>query len=274
MPTALLTGAASGIGRATATTLADAGWDVYATDVDTDGLDDLTASGCQTAHVDVTDRSSIDAVVDRITAETGRLDCLINNAGYGQMGPVEDVPIERMQAQFDVNYWGPIRCCKAVLPVLREQGGGTIVNVASVQGRVASPGWGTYAGSKHALEGMSDSLRIEVARQGIDVVLLEPAWVETGFADGVAEWLTGFDRTDCYDRLYDALDGTDVVGGGPLSVSPDQVARKLLAIAEADDPKARYTVGLSGRFVLLGGLLPDRLYDRIQQFMIDHYAED
>ena len=188
------------------------------------------------------------------------------------MGPVEDVPIERMQAQFDVNYWGAIRCAKAVLPLLREQGEGTIVNVGSVQGRVASPGWGTYAGSKHALEGTSDALRVEVAPQGVDVVLVEPAWVETGFADGVAERLTGFDRTDCYERLYESLEGTDVVGGGRLSVPPERVARTILAIAETDDPDARYAVGLPATLVLLSGLLPDWLYDRTQQWMLDRYA--
>jgi NAD(P)-dependent dehydrogenase (short-subunit alcohol dehydrogenase family) len=273
MPTALLTGAASGIGRATATALVDAGWDVYATDVDADGLDDLGPRGCRTARVDVTDRSSIDAVVERITDETGRIDCLINNAGYGQMGPVEDVPIERMQAQFDVNYWGTIRCTKAVLPVMREQGDGTICNVSSVQGRVTSPGWGAYAGSKHALEGTSDALRVEVAEQGVDVVLVEPAWVETGFVGGVAERLTGFDRTDCYERLYDALDGTDVVDGGWLAIPPERVARQLVAIAEADDPDARYAVGLPGKFVVVAGLLPDWFADRVQRWMVDRYAE-
>ena len=273
METLLVTGAASGIGNATVGEFAAAGWEVYATDVDEAGLEPLADEGCRTRRMDVTDRDEIRATVTEIVEDAGGIDCLLNNAGYGQMGPVEDVPMERMRAQFDVNYWGPVRCVKAVLPVMREQGDGTIINVASVQGRVSSPGWGPYAGSKHALEGLSDSLRVEVADQGVDVVLLEPAWVSTGFADRVAESITGFDRTACYADVYDSLDGTDVVDGGPLTISPERVAATVLAIAESDDPDARYTVGLSATLVVLSRLLPDPIRDRTQNLMIDRYAD-
>lgn len=180
--------------------------------------------------------------------------------------------MERMQAQFDVNYWGPVRCVKEVLPAMREQGNGTIINVASVQGRVSSPGWGTYSGSKHALEGLSDSLRVEVEDQGVDVVLVEPAWVSTGFADRVAESITGFDRSECYQDIYESLDRTDVVEGGPLTVTPERVASKIFAIAESDDPDARYTVGLSAKFVLFSRLFPDSIRDFTQKLMVERYS--
>ncbi|AWB27695.1 SDR family oxidoreductase [Halococcoides cellulosivorans] len=271
MSTALVTGAASGIGRAVTEQFDAEGWTVYATDVDTDGLDQLARRGCETHRLDVTDDSDIAAVVETITA-AGGIDCLVNNAGYGQLGPLEDVPIDRMQAQFDVNYWGIVRCVKAVLPTMREQGHGTIVTIGSVQGRVTTPGWGTYAGSKHALEGMNDALRIEVADQGIDVVLVEPAWVASEWADRVVERLTGFDRTECYRDLYESLEHGALVEGGRFAVTPERVARTVVAAAQADAPDARYAVGLPARLVLLTRLVPDSIADRVQQHLVSRYS--
>ena len=267
MASVLLTGAASGIGRATAQAFLADGWTVHATDIDTDGLAELAEMGCHTAAMDVTDDDAVETAVERIETESGGIDCLVNNAGYGQMGPVEDVPIERMRAQFDVNYWGAIRCTKAVLPGMRDRGGGTIVNVASVMGQVASPGWGAYAGSKHALEGTSDALRVEVAQQEIDVVLVEPAWVQTGFAAGVHERLAGFDRTGCYEWLYDALEGSAMVSGGPLSITPERVADRIVSIAESSDPDARYTVGLGAWAILHSRVLPQSIRDYTQRLV-------
>jgi len=274
MPSVLLTGAASGIGRATAESFLDGGWTVHATDVDTDGLDELAEMGCHTEEMDVTDDTAVENVVERVDSDSGGIDCLVNNAGYGQMGPVEDVPIERMRAQFDVNYWGAIRCTKAVLPGMRERGDGTIVTVASVMGQVASPGWGAYAGSKHALEGTSDALRVEVAEQGVDVVLVEPAWVRTGFAARVNERLTGFDRTGCYDRVYESLESDGVVSGGPLSITPGRVADRIVSIAESSDPDARYTVGLGARAIVLSRILPDSIRDYAQRLLLRRFSED
>jgi len=274
MACVLLTGAASGIGRATAESFRNSGWTVYATDIDTDGLDELARQGYHTEAMDVTDSTAVEAVVERIETDSDGIDCLVNNAGYGQMGPIEDVPIERMRAQFDVNYWGAIRCTKAVLPGMRERGGGTVVNVASVMGQVASPGWGAYAGSKHALEGTSDALRVEVAGQGIDVILIEPAWVRTGFAERVHDRLVGFDRTDCYERLYESLESDGVVGGGPLSVTPERVADRIVAVAEASDPATRYTVGLGAWGIVRSRLLPDSIRDYAQRLLVRRFSGD
>ncbi|MFW6437311.1 MAG: SDR family oxidoreductase [Halococcoides sp.] len=268
METVLITGAASGIGRATAMRFHDAGWTVYATDVETDGLDDL---GCNSARMDVTDSDEIEGVVEQIVAEAGSIDCLVNTAGYAQLGPVEDVTIERMQAQFDVNVWGVIRCIQAVLPRLREQGRGTIVTIGSVQGRVASPGWVAYAASKHALAGFHEAMAAEEC--GVDVVLVEPAWVETGFADRVAEHLAGVDRTDCYADLYSALDGTELVSGGRLAISPETVARKILSVATAEAPRSRSVVGLPARAVVLTRLHSDLIRTHIQQYMVRRFAD-
>lgn len=265
MSTCLLTGAGSGIGRATAKAFHDAGWTVHATDVDADRLAELD---CPTHEMDVTDGAEVGAVVDRVLGLEGGIDCLVNNAGVAQMGPVEDVPVDRVRRQFDVNVHGGIRCTQAVLPAMREAGGGTIVTVGSVQGRVSTPGWGAYTASKHALEGLTDVLRTEVAGAGVDVVLLEPAWVDTNFADAAADSLDGVARTDAYDDVYRSIEDGRLLDGGLLAVSPVRVGERIREVAETEDPKPGYTVGLPARLVLLTRLLPDRLQDATQRLAI------
>ncbi|OYR76198.1 short-chain dehydrogenase/reductase, partial [Halorubrum sp. E3] len=172
--TALITGCSSGIGRAAAHAFLDEGWTVYATARNPADVEALGEAGCELATLDVTDQGDVDRVVERILDEEGAIDALINNAGYGQFGPVEDVTTERVHDQFDVNVYGPHRLIRAVLPAMRRERDGTIVNVSSVAGRVSMPGGGVYSGSKFAIEAMSDALRNEVADHGIDVVVVEP----------------------------------------------------------------------------------------------------
>jgi len=181
--TVLITGCSSGIGRATALAFAEEGWTVYATARDPDDIEPLADAGCKTAALDVTDPTDIDRVVNRILDEDGVLSCLVNNAGYGQFGPVEDVPTEKIEQQYAVNVYGPHRLIKAVLPHMRREEDGTIINISSVAGRVAFPGGGVYCGSKFAIEGMSDALRAEVEPFDIDVVVIEPGPVKTGFTE-------------------------------------------------------------------------------------------
>ena len=140
--TVLITGSSSGIGRATAAAFLDEDWTVHATARDTADIEDLAEAGCETHELDVTDDEDVADVVDRVVDADGRIDCLVNNAGFGQFGPLEDVPVEDLHAQFDVNVYGPHRMARAVLPHMREQGEGTIVNLSSVSGRVATPGMG------------------------------------------------------------------------------------------------------------------------------------
>ncbi len=173
--TVLITGCSSGIGRATALAFADEGWTVYATARDPADIETLEDAGCRTDRLDVTEQDDIDRVVDRILDEEGVISCLVNNAGFGQFGPLEDVPVEQVEKQYDVNVYGPHRLIRAVLPHMRREEEGTIINVSSVAGRVAFPGGSTYCGSKFALEAMSDALRAEVDQFGIDVVVIEPA---------------------------------------------------------------------------------------------------
>jgi len=153
-------------------------------------------AGCETAKLDVTEQSHVDRVVGRIVDEQGGIDCLVNNAGIAQAGALEEVPIDRLEWQFDVNVFGPHRLIRAVLPHMREQGDGTIVNVSSIAGRVAQPAMGPCTGTKHAMEGLSDALRVEVAPFGVDVVLVEPEWVQTRIGDKGEETMWAVEGED------------------------------------------------------------------------------
>jgi NAD(P)-dependent dehydrogenase (short-subunit alcohol dehydrogenase family) len=244
--TVVITGCSSGIGRATAEAFLDAGWTVYATARDTDDVADLADAGCKTAPLDVTVGDDVEAVVDRMVDEDGRIDCLVNNAGFGQIGPVEDVPVETVQEQFAVNVYGPYRLMHAVLPRMREQASGTIVNVSSLAGRMGPPGMGVYAGSKFALEGISESLQGEVKKYGIDVTLLEPGPVKTSFAERSRDELEDIDRTEAYESAYGfsaQIESGAEQGAGSLGIDPTEVAELALDAAEADNPPLRQPVG-------------------------------
>ncbi len=262
--TVLVTGCSSGIGRATATTFLDEGWSVYATARNPADVERLGAhDGCTIATLDVTDDDDVDRVVGRMRDELGRIDCLVNNAGYGQFGPLEDVPVDALDRQFDVNVYGPHRLVRAVLPGMRERGDGTIVTVSSVVGRVAIPGSGAYCASKAAVESLSDALRAEVDGHGVDVVLVEPGPVTTGFRDRVAEELdAGLDRSGAYESVYRSLEDARAVSDGPWSVGPDRVAATIVDAAAATRPRARYPVGTLARLATLARFVPDAARDR------------
>jgi NAD(P)-dependent dehydrogenase (short-subunit alcohol dehydrogenase family) len=267
--TVLITGSSSGIGRATAEAFLDEEWRVYATarnpaDVQTLG----DRAGCTVATLDVTDDGDVERVVDRVVDEAGRVDCLVNNAGFGQFGPVEDVPVEAVHRQFDVNVYGPHRLTRAVLPHMREREDGTIVNVSSVAGRVAFPGGGAYCGSKFALEAMSDALRAEVQGKGIDVVVVEPGPVRSGFRDRAEREVTAdgetpaVERSGAYDRFYELFEDARLVGGdGPGSIAPERVADDVVNAASATKPRARYRTGTVARLGVLGRFVPDAMRD-------------
>ncbi len=271
METVLITGCSSGIGAATARAFVEEDWTVYATARDTDDVVDLADAGCETAELDVTDGEQIRAVVDRIVEETGRIDCLVNNAGYATYAPVEDTHLRDVHRQFDVNVYGPHRLTRAVLPHMREQEDGTIVNLSSVNGRIAHPMSGVYSGSKFALEAMSDALRTEVAGGGIDVVLVEPGPVDTDFWDRAAaeEAIPEADRTPAYESFYRAADDAGAVGSGrPIAIEPEAVAGTVLNAASCTDPAARYPVGTFARLALLGRFLPDSWRDLIYRIAV------
>ncbi|MEM9964784.1 MAG: SDR family NAD(P)-dependent oxidoreductase, partial [Asticcacaulis sp.] len=181
----LVTGASGGIGEATARRLLKAGYRVYATARNLKTLTDLQAEGAQILALDVTDPVSAKAAVEDIVAAEGRIDVLINNAGYSQIGAIETLPLERIRAQFETNVFGLVHLTQLVLPVMRAQGGGTVINLSSIVGKLVFPGAGAYAASKHALEAFSDALRFEVSGFGVRVVLIEPGLIRTDFTRAV-----------------------------------------------------------------------------------------
>src|SRR3954471_22303198 len=203
----LITGCSSGIGAATAAHLAEKGWTVYATARRVETLVDLEAKGCKTLALDVTDAASRQAAVDAVEAAEGAVGVLINNAGYSQSGAVESVPDERVRAQFDTNVFGLLAMCRAVLPKMREQGWGKIVNVSSMGGRLTFPGGGIYHASKHAVEALSDALRFEVKPFGVDVVIIEPGLITTNFAEAASTAIASGTADDgVYSKFNAAVD--------------------------------------------------------------------
>ena len=290
--TVLITGCSSGIGRATAHAFTEEGWTVYATARNPADIETLGEAGCELATLDVTDQSDIDRVVNRILDEEGAIDALVNNAGYGQFGPIEDVPVERVHRQFDVNVYGPHRLIRAVLPGMRRERDGTIINVSSVAGRVSIPGGGVYSGSKFAIEAMSDALRNEVREFDVDVVVVEPGPVRTKFTqraereasgeptetasgeptEADADGDSGLDRSGAYDAFYAMFEDAKLVGGdGPGAVEPELVAEAIVNAASATQPPARVQPGPFARAGVLARFLPDPLRDKayavVQKFV-------
>ena len=260
--TVLITGASSGIGRASAEAFLADDWTVWATAREESDIDDLAESGCETAELDVTNPRECERVVEALVDSEGRLDCLVNNAGYPQFGAVEDVSTAALHEQFDVNLYGPHRLIREALPHMRARENGTIINVSSVAGRIAFPNQGSYAASKFALEGLSDALRMEVEEFGIDVVLVEPGPVETNFDDRADEELDNLEKSGAYDWLYQAHEDSSLVGiQDALSVTPGTVALTIRDAASASDPEPRYPVGQGAQLLLMLDYLPSRWRD-------------
>src|SRR5215207_11595431 len=179
----LITGCSSGIGRATAERLSNVGWRVYASARDAEVIASLERSGCNLLPLDVTDEDSMRSAVDEVERREGAVGVLVNNAGYSQSGAVESVPMEKVRRQFETNVLGLARMCQLVLPGMRRQGFGRIVNLSSMGGKLTFPGAGYYHASKHAVEAISDALRFEVQGFGVKVSVIEPGLIRTDFAE-------------------------------------------------------------------------------------------
>jgi NAD(P)-dependent dehydrogenase (short-subunit alcohol dehydrogenase family) len=264
----LVTGCSSGIGAATAGRLAAAGWTVYATARRPETLADLEAKGCRTLALDVVDEASRKAAVDAVVAAEGAVGVLVNNAGYSQSGAVESVPDERVRAQFETNVFGALALCRLVLPGMREQGWGKVVNVSSMGGRLTFPGGGVYHATKYALEALSDTMRYEVRGFGVDVILIEPGIIKTGFGDAVVRELGEVKAAEGpYSDFNEAVGRTtqEVYEKGLLARlggPPEAVAEVIEKAINARRPKARYTVTPSARLLIsLRSLLPDSGWD-------------
>jgi len=255
-PVVLITGAASGIGAATARLCASRNWIVYATDTDTQ-FPPAVEADCRCHELDVTDAAQCKAVVDRILDETGRIDVLVNNAGFAVPGPIEDVSVADSRFQFDVVVHGSHRMTQTVLPAMRARGEGRILMLSSVLGVSPSPGLGSYGAAKAALESLTDSLRMELRGTGISVSLIEPAWVDTSFAERARDRLKNVqpagERAAAYSDTYAMVESGWALTGGPFALSPETVAETVVKAATDDNPKARYPVGTRSRLVMAGG---------------------
>ena len=266
--TALVTGASAGIGEATALQLAELGYTVYAGARRVDRMSDLADRGIRTRHLDVTDDGSMLALVETIIADTGRIDVLVNNAGYGMYGALEDVPIAEGRRQFEVNVFGLARLIQLVLPQMRAQRDGYIVNISSMGGKIWEPLGSWYHASKFAVEGLSDSLRVEVAEFGIKVVIIEPGTIRSEWSGIAADQLEATSANTPYARQ------AKLVGGGlrsaermPIAAGPEVVAEVIAKAVQNPRPRTRYPAGGGARAILLAErILPDRGFDRFIQF--------
>lgn len=266
----LITGCSSGIGKATARHLASAGYRVVATARKVESLSELQAAGCAVLPLDVTDEDSMVSAVSRVEAEMGPPYALINNAGYSQSGAVESVPLDKVRRQFETNVFGLLRLTQLVLPGMRRRGSGRIVNVGSMGGKLTFPGGGVYHATKYALEALSDALRFEVAGFGIDVILIEPGLIRTGFAEAVSRELSAMPAQpdDPYAHFNAAVQQATVRAyeQGPLARfggTPDDVARAIEGALQARKAPTRVPVTLSAT-LLMGARrwMSDRLWDR------------
>ncbi|MEZ0228909.1 MAG: SDR family oxidoreductase [Planctomycetota bacterium] len=268
-PLALVTGSAAGFGLLTSIELAQAGWNVFATMRDPARRDKIDAAAkaalvqdrIHVERLDVTDQASVDACARKVH-EHGPLSVLVNNAGYGLGGFVEDVTLDELRAQFETNFFGLVRVTKAFLPKMRESRGGTIVNVSSVAGTIGGPGLSSYHSSKWAVEGWSESLRHELALFGVRVVLVEPGAFKTDIFERnrrVAARCS--DPSSPYFAMTQKL--TKYVDDEVVKSAADplDVAQLIVSIARAENPLLRYPIGLDARVtILLKKLLPQRVF--------------
>ncbi|HET7431615.1 MAG TPA: oxidoreductase [Nocardioides sp.] len=262
---ALVTGGSSGIGERAALRLQAAGFTTYAVARRVDRMAALEKAGVTTFAMDVTDDASITTGVERIVDEQGRLDVLVNNAGYGSYGAVEDVPIDEARRQFEVNVFGLARLTQLVTPHMRARGSGRVINISSIGGKFYEPLGAWYHATKFAVEGFSDSLRLELAPHGIRVVIIEPGPIRTEWNSLARDALVETSAGTAYEQQAEAVRARMESGDRPmLSSGPDVVAKKIVKAATTAHPRARYPVGRgAGSILAARRLLPDRAFDAI-----------
>jgi len=262
----VITGASSGIGRSTAEYLCQKGFTVYALARRMELLESLKPLGIKPLYLDVTDESSIKVAIDTIYKNEGRIDILFNNAGYGLYGPIEDVDLKDAKDQFDVNLFGLANMIKHVLPIMRNQKSGRIINTSSIGGKVASLLGGWYHASKFALEGFSDSLRIEVKQFGIQVVLIQPGLIKTEFMQRTYDHARQIKVGSAYEKTINHVmkQAERDYLTGKVGSDPIVVAKGVYKAIRANRPKTRYRMGSLSFIALFGRkLLPDKWMDYI-----------
>lgn len=273
-PVALVTGASTGIGYEAAKKLSSHGFIVYAGARRVDRMEPLKALGVQVLALDVTDEDSMRAAVGRVLEERGRIDVLVNNAGYGSFGALEQVDLAEGRRQFEVNVFGLARMTQLVLPAMRSAGRGRIINVSSIGGKFYEPLGAWYHATKFAVEGMSDALRLELKPHGVDVAIIEPASTVSEWGRISAEGLLASSGAGPYAaqarHMADVLASADRPA---TSTRPAVIAAAVLHAATAARPRTRYPVGRGASAILgLRRILPDRLYDAVVMAVLKRVA--
>lgn len=261
--TILITGASSGIGKATAQYFHDKGWNVTATmraperetQIKNDDSTLLT-------RLDVTDEASIQAAIDDTIAKFGGIDALVNNAGYGLLGTFESMSIEQIQRQFETNVFGVMRVTKAILPHFRARKAGTLINVASMGGRLTFPFYSPYHGTKWAVDGWSDSLQFELKPQNIRVKIIEPGAIKTDFYDRSQELQHDRSLTEYNDIVDSAIQKMSAAGN--KGAAPEKCAETIFKAATDNNWKLRYPVGTDAKGMLFAKrFISDKLYHKL-----------
>lgn len=261
---AIVTGASSGIGEATALKLAEMGYTVYGAARRVDRMAPLAEAGIRLAGVDVTDDASLTTFVQRVIAECGRVDVLVNNAGYGSYGAVEDVPLDEARRQFEVNVFGLARLSQLVLPHMRRQGSCRVVNISSIGGKIYEPLGGWYHATKFAVEGLSDSMRMELAPFGIHVVVIEPGAIATEWSGVAGEHLLATSGQGAYAAQARRMAAFLTADPRGLASPPSVIAAAVARAVTARRPRTRYAAGRGAKPILAARrLLPDRAFDRV-----------
>lgn len=261
----LITGASSGMGKETAKTLIQQGHTVYTVARRIDEMKDIKTLGGHPIQMDVTKESDIQNVVDIIIKQEGKIDVLWNNAGYGLFGAVEDVPVDEARQQFEVNVFGLAAVTQKVVPFMRKANSGTIINTSSMGGKMYTPMGAWYHASKHAVEGFSDCLRLELKEFNINVVVLEPGVIVTEFGDVMLKNISKFSSNGVYASLTKKLvAATEKMYDSGTGSKPSVIANTVAKIVAKRKPKTRYRVGLWAKpMVWMRIYLGDKLFDKI-----------
>ena len=266
----LITGTAYGIGKSTAELLIDKGHIVYGGDILVEENLYLNDIGGTALEMDVTNQEHIDKAINQIISEKGRVDVLVNNAGLGVYGAIEDVSMEDIYYQYDVNLFGLARVTKAVLPHMREKESGLIINISSVLGETYGPLAGWYLSTKHALEGWSDALRVELKEFDIDVVVVQPGAINTNFSNVTKTYIDKYRENSAYQHLY----GEPITDTGNEVLSnqsdPIVIAKVINKAMNARNPKTRYAAGAYSKIgIFLRKIMTDKMFDRFILFISD-----
>jgi NAD(P)-dependent dehydrogenase (short-subunit alcohol dehydrogenase family) len=264
---ALITGSSSGIGLETSSYLARRGYTVWATVRNLEKTSELHKAieseklSIEIAQLDVCDNSSVKNAVTQILQKSGRIDVLVNNAGYGLRGAIEEVSLDEWQKQFETNFFGAIRVTQAALPQMRQQRSGVIVNISSVLGRMAIPFSGPYTASKFALEGLTETLRYELAPWNIKAVLIEPGFIATKFQENV-QLAQDAQSDDSPYTPFKQVSSRRIQRNIYRAAPPERVAETIYRALAHPHPKLRYPVGRDARsFIPLRRFLPSRVFE-------------